>query len=341
MRQSEIERLNALRAKKANGTELNEKESARLIQLEKLEKEESLKNESKTNNVLSGRPGEQSSAARPGNNNANSGSADNTRGREESRSGSGTKRAERNKSNTDSAKLGGDAKGNSGQASGIAGASKGGIGLGGDNNREHGIEIRGIEFEVSDTDRDSAGDKGQQVLHGSINQVGSPKPIKAKVNSKKKQTGKEITPENLYAAILQTGFGTIAMVTAKPHWNIAEDEAQSVAEPLSKMLDGMSNANKKKLEKMTNPIMLGAAVLGIVVPRIMVDMAQMKGAKKIVQPIPTNGTTLQANPIGVGDITTDIKLGDVKGHEGDSDSSSTSTPLVDGEITKLINSGNQ
>lgn len=106
------------------------------------------------------------------------------------------------------------------------------------------------------------------------------KPNKAagKAKDGKKDSGDITDPETL-SVILQSGFALLAGVIRRKHWNIEEDEALTIATPASTMIQKLTAAQKKKINQLTAPIVLGSAIASVVLPRLMIDLAMSKGAK--------------------------------------------------------------
>jgi hypothetical protein len=107
------------------------------------------------------------------------------------------------------------------------------------------------------------------------------KPSKAVGKSKtvsKKDSG-DITDAETLAVILQSGFALLAGVTRRSHWNIDEEEALTIASPASTMIQKLTTAQKKKINQLTAPIVLGSAIASVVLPRLMIDLSMSKGVK--------------------------------------------------------------
>lgn len=276
MRVSEIERLKKLRAKQATGAALSEKEVERLESLSEIERREIEKN---------GR-GEQLG---PNSGGGNLG---------ESREGRSDRNGlERGKQNQHAADVAGDRRTSNGAGGELGNGDhkdrgdRGNIGGPDDSNgsdrgplecEEYGGD-RGDQGEQSDRGRSSEREQAETIIPRKVDVLAPKKEIKPR---KKKEpaaaAGNPIVNSDMdfIAIVLQSGFGMIAAVTARPHWEISEGEAKSVSDPLTKMFNALDKAKKKQLEKYINPIMLGSAVAGIVVPRLMVDMAIAKEAKR-------------------------------------------------------------
>lgn len=296
MRTHEKTRLDFLRRKKETFP-LTEAETKRLNQLAALEtadnKEE--KNDGRTSGSNSGgNPGN------PGTNPsdppaANIGSGEQVGG--ESRS---PERAERNDTDSDangiSDNTGGEvgdtgrgdrpdrsAGGSDNAAGGRIDGNDGSIGSG---------EAGGTDGNADRTNIDAGAEK-TSIRVSNLKPKADVKPKRAKAKTKGKSTDLDA---DLLSGLLQSGFSLIAAVTKKPHWEITEDEADSVADPLEKVMDNLTAKQKKSLEKYSAPMMLAAAVAGIVIPRAMIDIAQIKKNKGGV-PLVRNQTPIKSSPI--------------------------------------------
>jgi hypothetical protein len=338
MRQSEIERLKTLRLKVETGGELSEKEIIRLEQLENKLKEENEKNgikeETSTNEptVIRG-SGFESVESSTG-----SGQETGTGTGTELKNGSGQDNGVNDVSGQgdggiiESGKFEQSNGDNSGELreQSTVNNREGGADNNTDNRSENGSngsnngstgEARGQETKLS---------QPPNFIKGDLNVKPQKKPVK---KSPPKST--DITSTDIISAVLQSGFDIVAKVTNKQHWMIEKAEADSVADPLSKMLDSMSAAQKKKFEKMSNPIMLAAAVAGIVVPRISMDLLEMKYKKESVL---NANRKQQASNISRESVNTDI--GESGVNERRTAASSDNSTNIDKTITSIINSSN-
>jgi hypothetical protein len=97
----------------------------------------------------------------------------------------------------------------------------------------------------------------------------------AKAGAAKKDTG-DITDAETLSVLIQTGFGMLAGVTRRKHWEIQEDEAVSIAKPASNMIQKLTSKQKQKINQLAAPIMLVSAIASVVVPRLIIDMAMAK-----------------------------------------------------------------
>jgi hypothetical protein len=115
-----------------------------------------------------------------------------------------------------------------------------------------------------------------------------PKDIKpSKAAGKSKETSKkdsgDITDADTLATIIQSGFALIAGMTNRRHWNVTSQEALTIATPASSMIQKLTAAQKKKINQITAPLILGAAIASVVVPRVLEDMQYAKGGVKVGQ----------------------------------------------------------
>jgi len=60
------------------------------------------------------------------------------------------------------------------------------------------------------------------------------------------------------------------------HWVIDEDEADQIAKPLAGMLNKMNKKRKDSIGNMMTPMLLITAVGAVVVPRVMITLAEWK-----------------------------------------------------------------
>lgn len=337
MRKVEQDRLNTLRAKVNAGIELNEKEKERLAKLEEIERMESEKNESKNSNESSTLRG---SAIDTDNSGGNNRSGESISGESAS-----TERADGNGSNT-------NPTGDSGQGNSTAKSDNSGGGSGGTGSRNTPRQSR--DFNSSGSSGGSSGGNGDTSNStGSIETeeilstqklVVKPKavtPRKPKATTKKVSGGIDNT--ELIKTLIQGAFGMVSTITAKKHWEVSEEESESVAVPLTKIIEDLSPKQKKMMEKYTNPILLFSAVAGIVVPRVMVDISQSNRRKVLV-----NGSRGEAN---ISPSQSEIKrtstelVNETIGKQDTQSERFTSTtptnlPNADSEIAKLIGKGN-
>jgi len=276
MRVSEIERLRVLRTKKDTGAVLTARENETLTKLEDLERKEIEKNGingSRKNSSGSGNQPDQGGSNEQGERNQPStsdpGNTDKV----------GSPRIEPISDNRETA-------GNSGNLDDPNGSNRG---------ENNGCEEFGGSESGIDGGTENRGEEGTGEEEGQRNSkpiiLNTAAPIQSVKAVRKKAAPKEKVPVNnpivnseldFIAIILQTGFSTIATVTARDHWAITQDEATSVSTPLAKMFDQLDKVQKKKLEKYINPVMLASAVAGIVIPRLMVDLANSKQGVKYI-----------------------------------------------------------
>lgn len=343
MRQTELDRMNFLINKRDSGEQLNDKEHERLDSLLEKQAKENQKQEVKEN----GRREQQSdrSTNHPGGDDSQNGGG-------ELRKGESPQHGNRNKTNRDN---GGTDKrisnnGNRNDVSNdgsprpigdISGSSRAESGQSsresrGDNRGANGGRGRGEQSGINSDSgsRSGSGNHGQESEAQRVVNL-KPKDIKPK---RKKAPGKkstELDAETL-SALIQSGFSLIANVSGRQHWEVSEEEADAVAEPLDKILDNLTAKQKKAIEKYSAPVMLAGAVAGIVIPRVMTDLYMIKKRKQGKGVVTNAGheRTIEANING--DITTDIKLGQNERHGGDSANVQSSSPVNDPIVTGLF-----
>jgi mannitol-specific phosphotransferase system IIBC component len=132
------------------------------------------------------------------------------------------------------------------------------------------------------------------------------------------------------AVILQSGFALLAGITGRKHWNIDEQEAQTIATPAATMIQKLTTAQKKKINQLTAPIVLGSAVASVIIPRLMIDLS-MKGAK--------NSNVRSQPKISTVQQETNRELSTESGNipeRTDSNISKTASTTNDREITDLF-----
>jgi hypothetical protein len=166
-----------------------------------------------------------------------------------------------------------------------------------------------------------------------------PKDIKPKRKKAPNKKSTELDADTL-SALIQSGFSLIANVSGRPHWEVSEEEADAVADPLDKILDNLTTKQKKAIEKYSAPVMLAGAIAGIVVPRIMTDLytAKRKKQGKGVVTNVRNERTIEADING--GIATDIRIGQNERHEGNPANVQSGTPVNDPIVTGLFASSN-
>lgn len=270
MRVSEKERLKALRQKQQTGTELSEKEIARLESLEELERKE-IEKDAPGGKEINGSRG-------------NIGNSGNGLGESES-----TKQGKRSEHASYIKGLGKSIDGDNtdviGQTEPIGQTDRSNGSINDTNGSDRGF----IDCEEYGRDRgDQGGTNGNEnggsdnpgeektLIRGKTSNLIPDTNIKPQRKRKKNQVENPVVNNELdfIAIVLQSGFSMIANVTNRSYWNITEDEATSVSVPLTKMFDSLDKVQKKKFEKYINPVMLGSAIAGIVVPRVMRDMKE-------------------------------------------------------------------
>jgi len=113
--------------------------------------------------------------------------------------------------------------------------------------------------------------------------VDIPSPPEPKQTKKERKSGsskKDATiPVAQVSAIITTGFAILA-TRAGAEWNITEDEAKSIAEPATRILDKLDII--QKLGPYADAIALITAVGMVVVPRVMVTIQKSKRKVKQV-----------------------------------------------------------
>lgn len=147
----------------------------------------------------------------------------------------------------------------------------------GSNGRDSGNNNNRDTRTASDSD-------GEKIVSEKPSIVKKPKDVKpskstAKTKDSSKKDSGDITDPETLSVILQSSFALIAGITNRKHWNIDEEEALTIAQPASTMIQKLTTAQKKKINSYTAPIVLGSAIASIVVPRLVLDLA-MKGGNK-------------------------------------------------------------
>lgn len=134
--------------------------------------------------------------------------------------------------------------------------------------------------------------------------IPAPEPVPVPAKSSRKKAGRKapspvVGSENL-SNILMAGFAMIAGLSNRPHWAITDKEATSISDPLEKVLADMSPKQIEIIDKYSAPVMLGMAVAGVVVPRVMIDLEtnkQKRGTKGTINNVKVE---TESSPNAVG-----------------------------------------
>ena len=105
----------------------------------------------------------------------------------------------------------------------------------------------------------------------------------------------------LVNTLLGVGFGVIAS-RAGEHWNVTQDETESIAAPLVKILDRLNIT--EKVEKYGDWAALGVALGLVIVPRVMMTvMEEKKNDEKAALAVvaPANDRSNEFNRINKND----------------------------------------
>jgi len=332
MRTVEIERLNFLRQKRDNGETLSDKELLRLESLEEKEAAE-LQKEDKSNG--------------PGGNsfNGSDSTGNNRSGREVGSEGPGNQPTNRNQSASIASNSNNPGNGVGGQTGNNARSDRaeGREVSGQDRGNNRGSEStgdRGTEGSSADSGSGRGGASGQETsqLQGTSN-LKKPRDVKPNRKSaapdKKKANSGQLDQETI-GALIQSGFSLIANATGHKIWEISEDEALSVAAPTEKLIDQLSAAQKKKIEKYSTPIMLASAVAGIVVPRVMFEMYNRRSGNGKTNK--TNDSAIEVKQVSTGDILPPGAIGGPIENGRNTNDAPLGAPVNDEVISGLFNS---
>jgi hypothetical protein len=339
MRAVEIERLNFLRAKAKTPEGLNEKETERLRGLESKEFTEKSKGGSVNGSI------EQSGADSGKSVKADTRDVDNSTSGKVSRKGARNERADGNESDSIARGTGGA----SGGPTRPNGNSNRGIGAESDEPRESDSGNSGADRDNdgADGDRPTGDGSGRSVGDSSeeksgtqrVSNLSPKKDIKPKKKALTQKKKKEVDAD-MIGGLLLSGFSLIAKTTGRKHWEITEDEAESVAEPMEYLLDNMTAKQKKAIEKYSNPIMLASAVAGIVVPRLMVDIAMMKVQSTKAKGGAVNVRSERTIETNIdGGIISNFGVGTVQDPRRDTEASKVATPVNDPIVAGLFSKG--
>lgn len=336
MRTSELDRLNFLINKKETGEQLSEKEYTRLASLlEKQQKE----------GVINGQRRTENTGDATGNRGDNAGGDNNPNGGEKPRESKSAQYGDGNKTNRNN---GGVNKLVQNVDNGNNGANDGSIRPIGDIGGSNRAKSRKPPRQSGGNDRDdrrtetgridgsaehSSGesDENEKINISGVTNV-KPKDIKPKRKKAPSKKTNELDADVL-SALIQSGFSLIAGISSRKHWEVSEEEANTIADPLEKILDNMTAKQKKAIEKYSAPIMLAGAVAGIVVPRVMVDIYLIKNKKGVV-PNVRSEKTIESDI--ARDVTTNIKIGDTNRPGENSANVSGDSPVNDSVITGLF-----
>lgn len=272
MRKLELDRIKTLQGKETL-TEKEEKRLAELLEKKRLE-EEKKNGRSNSRNFGSGNSDktirEHSCIESDGDSRKESGESESVKQRNRTESDNSVVRDSNNnefndgESNDISVKSGDSSRSDTGQN----GPTSGSEGSSGRNNR--GRKSRGGGNKNSENRKEI--EEKEKLVTVEDNK---PKNIKPKRKSSKKKKDEGLTTDVL-GAVIQSGFGLIASVSKRKHWEISNDEAIAVAEPSMKIIDNLTAKQKKVIEKYSAPMMLASAVAGITIPRILTDREYSK-----------------------------------------------------------------
>lgn len=326
MRTIERERLNQLQSKQKSGEPLSDAEKTRLLKLEaQLSREGSTENDGRNNKQTGGH-------------NAASGGDLASVGHNEG-SGEGLGESESDEQGNGS-KLDSITSTDFGQAGNSDGPDRIGCGSSGSTISESG-NSDGQDGGIDGSDHNESGSGRREKTGRNNNRQTekenlresvdiSPKDVKPKRQSSAKGKTVEISTADLYGAFISGTFQTVAFASGKTHWIISDEEAASIAKPLDQVLSKLSSKQKKAIEKYTAPAMLGMALAGVVVPRIMYDLNESRRAKNNVG----------SKPKIVASVTNDLPTDNiVKQHGGSSPDVPGSAPNVDKAIAGLFETG--
>lgn len=110
--------------------------------------------------------------------------------------------------------------------------------------------------------------------------VATPKVVGQAARRAKVKQG-DIDPQEL-KMFLQGIFSLLGTVLGSPAtWNVPDDEALQIAEPLTLMLNKQNKKRKDKMNEMLTPMLLVSAIGAIIVPRILITLEELKIKREI------------------------------------------------------------
>lgn len=147
-----------------------------------------------------------------------------------------------------------------------------------------------------------------------VNKQAAPKepkvnPTSTKTKGVRKGNKDDVNTDELTAFII--GVFNLAGGLAGSHWFVTEDEANQIAEPLTRILNKMNKKKKSKVNDYMAPMLLITAIGSILVPRLMIttmewrEKANERKRNKLrtspIQTIPTPPSVGEQAPRGDGE----------------------------------------
>jgi hypothetical protein len=125
-------------------------------------------------------------------------------------------------------------------------------------------------------------------------------PTSTKTKGVRKGNKDDVNTDELTAFII--GIFNLAGGLAGSHWFVTEDEANQIAEPLTRILNKMNKKRKSKVNDYMAPMLLITAIGSILVPRLMITTMEwrekanerkrnklIQSTRKIASPPPSVG----------------------------------------------------
>lgn len=186
----------------------------------------------------------------------------------------------------------------------------------------------------ADSEGCSTGEQKEKLLETPSNL--KPKDIKPnKKSGKQKEASKKndsITDADTLSVLLQTGFALIAGITGRRHWNLTEDEAYIIANPASALLSKLTTAQKKKIDQLSAPVLLGSALASVIIPKALIDISMTKGMRTYA------GNQSKVNSVPSRSVEADYGKSEVVQPTGNTATNAVNAPTNDKSVTQLFSS---
>jgi hypothetical protein len=193
------------------------------------------------------------------------------------------------------------------------------------------------------TGSETAGKEKKPVTQNT-GRLGAPKIIKPSNKTKSKGSKEkkaDLTDSETLTTLITSLSTNYAKISRKPYWVIEQEEAQTIADPASIVLQSIPKKQIEKVNKLLAPISLIIAVGSVLVPRVMMDISLAQQAKRGAS---QNGqrpiTQDQNSAIRGGGINPNIKQPGSSQSETVTRNSETNSVNVSPEIAGLFESSN-
>jgi hypothetical protein len=162
-------------------------------------------------------------------------------------------------------------------------------------------------------------------------------PTSTKTKGVRKGNKDDVNADELTAFII--GVFNLLGGIAGAHWFVSEDEANQIAEPLTRILNKMNKKRKSKMNDYMAPMLLITALGSIVVPRLMITTMEWREKANERKQNRLRQNTIQAPsaPRGMGGETTRDTHEPVEELERDGENAPQFIPTVPASLTGLFN----